>query len=106
MVVVSHDGHGLRRPSNRVVIRHDDETLGNYLHFKKDGSRGEVGDLVKRGQVLAASGHVGKSMIPHLHFDVTDSERKDTLPITFSDVRRDAGIPRMFKSYTSSNVYP
>ncbi len=104
LVVVGHEGHGLRRPNNRLVIRHEDGTLGNYLHLKQDGSRVEVGDLVKQGQVLAASGHVGKSRIPHLHFHVTDSERTSTLPITFSDVRQDAGIPRMFKAYTSGNV--
>ena len=105
-VIVSHDGHGLRRPNNRLVIRHEDGTLGHYLHLKKGGSRVKVGDLVKQGQVLAASGHVGRSMIPHLHFHVTDSSRKSTLPITFSDVGKDAGIPRMFKTYTSGNVQP
>jgi murein DD-endopeptidase MepM/ murein hydrolase activator NlpD len=106
LVVVRHDGHGLDFPNNRLVIRHEDGTLGNYLHLKKDGSRVKVGDRVKQGQVLAASGHVGKSMIPHLHFHVTDPERKRTLPITFSDVPNDAGIPRMFKAYTSGNVQP
>jgi murein DD-endopeptidase MepM/ murein hydrolase activator NlpD len=105
-VVVSHEGHGHHWPNNLVAIKHDDDTLGYYLHLRKDGSRVKVGDVVKQGQVIAESGHVGNSMLPHLHFHVTDAKRTTTLPITFSDVGKDAGIPRMFKTYTSSNLSP
>jgi murein DD-endopeptidase MepM/ murein hydrolase activator NlpD len=105
-VIVSHDGHGLGWPNNRIVVRHEDGTLGSYLHLKKGGSRVTVGEKVKQGQVLALSGHVGKSTMPHLHFHVTDPEGKGTVPITFSEVTCDAGIPRMFGSYTSGNVQP
>ncbi len=98
-VVVEHDGHGYKWPNNMVVIRHEDGTQASYLHIKKDGSRVAVGDKVTQGQVIAASGHVGNSMLPHLHFHVTDPDRKSTLPISFSDVDRDRGIPRMFKWY-------
>jgi murein DD-endopeptidase MepM/ murein hydrolase activator NlpD len=105
-VVVSHDGHGYHWPNNLVAIRHDDDTLGHYLHLRKDGSRVKVGDTVKQGQVIAESGHVGNSMMPHVHFHVTDASRKTTLPITFADVSQDAGIPRMFKTYTSGNLPP
>jgi murein DD-endopeptidase MepM/ murein hydrolase activator NlpD len=98
-VVVEHDGHGYQWPNNMVVIRHEDGTQASYLHIKKDGSRVAVGDRVSQGQVIAASGHVGNSMLPHLHFHVTDAERTSTLPISFSDVGRDLGVPRMFKWY-------
>jgi len=98
-VVVRHDGHGYKWPNNKVVIRHADGTLGYYLHIKKDGSRVAVGDTVAQGQVIAASGHVGNSMMPHLHFQVSDAQRKSTLPVSFSDVDHDRGIPRMFKWY-------
>jgi murein DD-endopeptidase MepM/ murein hydrolase activator NlpD len=105
-VVVSHDGHGYHWTNNLVAIVHDDQTRGYYLHLKKDGGRVKVGDVVKQGQVIAESGHVGNSMLPHLHFHVTDSDRKSTLPISFCDVTNDAGIPRMFKTYTSGNLAP
>ena len=105
-VVVSHDGHGHLWPNNLVAIEHDDHTLGYYLHLRKDGSHVKVGDVVKQGQVIAESGHVGNSMMPHLHFHVTNAERTTTLPITFSDLGKDAGIPRMFKTYTSGNTAP
>lgn len=103
-VVVSHDGHGYHWPSNVISIQHDDGTLAYYVHLKKDGSRVNVGDVVKQGQVIAASGHVGNSMLPHLHFQVTDAQKKSTLPIAFADVDKDSGIPRMFKCYTSGNT--
>jgi murein DD-endopeptidase MepM/ murein hydrolase activator NlpD len=105
-VIVSHDGHGYRWTNNLVAIEHDDQTRGYYLHLKKDGSRVKVGDIVKQGQVIAESGHVGNSMMPHLHFHVTDANRTTTLPISFSDMTQDAGIPRMFKTYTSGNLPP
>ncbi len=105
-VVAEHDGHGYHWPNNLVVIQHEDGTLGNYLHIRKDGSRVAVGDVIQQGQVIAESGHVGNSMLPHLHFHVTDKDRKGTQPITFSDVLKDAGIPRMFKRYTAGVTPP
>ena len=103
-VVVPHDGHGYHWTNNLVAIEHDDQTRGYYLHLKKDGSRVKVGDIVKQGQVIAESGHVGNSMMPHLHFHVTDAAHTTTLAITFSDVSKDEGIPSMFKTYTSGNL--
>jgi murein DD-endopeptidase MepM/ murein hydrolase activator NlpD len=57
---------------------------------------------VRQGQPIAASGNVGLSMLPHVHFEVTDEEGR-LLPVTFADVPTDAGIPRMFKRYVSGN---
>lgn len=103
-VVVEHDGNGRNWPNNRVVVRHEDGTLAEYLHLKKDGSYVKVGDAVAQGQVIAASGNVGNSMLPHLHFHVTDAERSTTLPITFKDVSIHEGLPRMLHHYTSGNA--
>jgi len=102
-VVMEHDGHGRNKPNNLIAIQHEDGTLGYYLHLKKDSSRVKVDDMVQQGQVIAASGHVGKSLMPHLHFHVTDAARKSTLPVSFADVEKDAGVPRMFKNYLSGN---
>lgn len=103
-VVVEHDGNGHKWPNNRITIQHEDGTLGHYLHIKKDGNIVNVGDKVVQGQILCASGNVGNSMLPHLHFHVTDGDRTTTLPITFADVKEDQGVPRMLHYYTSANT--
>ena len=105
-VAQHHDGHGYRWPNNRVVVRHDDGTLGAYLHIRKDGSLVTEGDRVSQGQVIARSGHVGNSMLPHLHFHVSDPARGETVPVSFADVDRHRGVPRMFFRYTSGNTAP
>ncbi len=105
-VVVRHDGHGLRLPNNFIAIDHGDGTVGWYLHLQKDGSLVRPGERVRQGQIIARSGHVGRSLAPHLHFQVTDAARKATLPITFADVEQQRGIPRMFFFYTSGNTVP
>lgn len=105
-VVQENDGHGYHWPNNLVTIEHEDKTRASYLHIRKDGSRVGVGDVVQQGQVIAESGHVGNSMLPHLHFHVRDAEQNATLPTTFADLATDRGIPRMFKHYTSGNNAP
>jgi murein DD-endopeptidase MepM/ murein hydrolase activator NlpD len=104
-VVVEHDGNGVRAPNNRVVVAHDDGTFAWYFHLKQGGSYVQPGDEVRQGQLIAASGNVGHSMLPHLHFHVTDADGT-LLRVTFNDVAEDGGIPRMFKRYTSGNAAP
>jgi murein DD-endopeptidase MepM/ murein hydrolase activator NlpD len=102
-VVDKNDGNGRHALNNRIDIDHGDGTIGKYLHIKRGGSYVRVGERVARGQRIAASGHVGLSMLPHLHF-VVDDRLGNSLPIRFADVESDGGIPRMFKRYTSSNI--
>lgn len=101
-VVQNHDGQGRSAPNNLVVVKHDDGTHGHYLHIKKGGSLVVKGQSVKQGQPVAFSGNVGKSLLPHLHFHVTDAKWR-MIPMVFHDVKTDRGIPRMFKRYTSGN---
>lgn len=102
-VVEHHDGNGPDRPNNLVAVDHGDGTVGYYLHLKRDGALVEPGDVVEQGEVIAHSGHVGRSAMPHLHFHVLDKESRKTIPVSFRDVEQDLGIPRMFKSYRSGN---
>jgi murein DD-endopeptidase MepM/ murein hydrolase activator NlpD len=104
-VVTEHDGNGLNAPNNVVMISHADETFALYAHIRKDGSYVKLGETVVQGQRIAASGNVGRSTLPHLHFAVMDKEG-NLLPVTFVDVESDRGIPRMFKGYTSGNRGP
>jgi len=100
---VSHDGHGLRAPNNFIRVVHTDLTKGSYLHLQKGGSLVRPGQWVEQGQVIARSGHVGRSLAPHLHFHVVGAR---TIPVTFADVPKHFGIPRMGFFYTSGNTPP
>lgn len=106
-VNVSHDGHGLKAPNNFIAIAHGDGTSGWYLHLQKDGSLVRVGERVEQGQRIGKSGHVGRSLAPHLHFAVVgEGSRRVTLPVSFADVTEHAGVPRMWFHYTSGNKEP
>jgi hypothetical protein len=56
--------------ANFVLVRHDDGTLGEYMHLSPSGVEVHPGQRVKRGQELALSGNTGFSSLPHLHFQV------------------------------------
>jgi len=101
-VDTGHDGNGPGAPNNGVLVDHGDGTFGGYYHVRQHGSYVRPGQPVRQGERLAASGNVGRSLLPHLHFEVTDEEGR-TLPVTFADVPTDAGVPRMFGRYTSGN---
>lgn len=102
-VVDHYDGNGINWPNNVVVIEHEDGTHGVYAHIRKGGRYVEKGQRVAQGEIIAASGNVGNSMMPHLHFHVWDPQSHQTIPISFRDVDRHHGIPRMFFWYESKN---
>jgi len=53
---------------NYVIIEHADSSRSGYWHLKKDGVLVNVGDTIKKGQVIGLSGKTGYSSTPHLHF--------------------------------------
>lgn len=62
-----------RSYGNNVIITHADNSRAGYWHLQKDGALVNVGDTVKKGQMIALSGNTGYTAFPHLHFIVWTS---------------------------------
>jgi murein DD-endopeptidase MepM/ murein hydrolase activator NlpD len=54
--------------NNYINIYHNDGSFANYSHIKYNGSKVNIGDSVKQGDVIALSGNTGFTSGPHLHF--------------------------------------
>jgi murein DD-endopeptidase MepM/ murein hydrolase activator NlpD len=57
-----------RAYGNNIVIHHSDGSRAGYWHLEKNGALVNVGDTVKRGQLIGLSGKTGYAAFPHLHF--------------------------------------
>ncbi len=57
-----------KKYNNYIMIMHSDGTFANYVHIKYNGTNLNIGDTVKKGDVIAYSGNVGWTTGPHLHF--------------------------------------
>jgi hypothetical protein len=80
---------------NFVVVRIAKGQYAFYAHLKPGSLRVEVGDRVRRGQVLGLLGNSGNTDGPHLHFHVMDSPsplQANGLPYVFD---RFTGVGRI-----------
>lgn len=75
---------------NFIEIRHTHDEYSEYEHLRKDGVLVQIGDMVKKGQVIGCTGATGwlAHLGPHLHFMVgtygdTDQDY-DTLQIMWA----------------------
>ena len=80
-------GRELRGKANKVVILHDDGTLGHYVHLQQNGALVNPGTEVKTGDPIALSGNTGFSTRPHLHFVVREADGI-SIPIFFDGQKR------------------
>jgi len=90
--------------ANFVSIAHDDGTIGEYLHLKRDGVLVDIGDKVEAGQPIALSGNTGYSTVPHVHFGVyspLDIHRLHSHAITFTTAEGDITKPVEGERYTA-----
>ena len=92
--------------ANYVYIRHDNGTYGRYLHFRQGGVEVQVGQPVRRGQLIGYSGNTGWSTDPHLHFDVMTAKSASadrTIGVKFqTQAGQSAGeVPTKGRSYTA-----
>lgn len=56
--------------TNRICIKHSDFESSWSAHLLYKSEKVKVGDIVKRGDIIALSGNTGFSTTPHLHFHV------------------------------------
>jgi hypothetical protein len=73
---------------NVVVIGHGYGEFSYLAHLQAGSVQVKVGDMVKKGQPLAAVGNSGHSPGPHLHYHFQDGPNLFVdrgLPVMFSD---------------------
>lgn len=58
---------------NAVIIRHRKHEVSVIAHFKQKSIRVEVGDKVKKGQVLGLCGNSGNSSEAHIHYHLQNT---------------------------------
>ena len=75
---------------NNIVIQHPDGSRAGYWHLQHNGALVNVGDTVKKGQVIALSGKTGYAAMPHLHF----------LVWSFDNNRQWQQVPTRFQTST------
>ncbi|RCX17208.1 peptidase M23-like protein [Anaerobacterium chartisolvens] len=77
---------------NHILIRHSQREYSLLAHLQPGSIGAKIGDIVKRGQVIARCGNSGNSSEPHLHFQLQDG------PSFFSS----AGLPIEFENISSA----
>ena len=76
---------------NTVVLALGNGQFAHYLHLQPGSVRVQVGQRVRRGQLLARIGSSGDAREPHLHFEVTTSPT----------VLQGEGVPYLLNRYRS-----
>ncbi len=97
----------LRDFANFVMIKHDDGTIGEYDHFRKDGVIVKVGDEVRAGDLIGYSGNVGFTTGPHLHFVVyraLDGKKRQSFPIRFRTATAESEAIKEGRIYTAPSL--
>lgn len=69
--------------ANRVVILHDDGTMGVYAHIDLASVNVRPGLHVRAGRQIARSGNTGFSSGPHLHFVVQQNIGMEIISVPF-----------------------
>ncbi|MBI5328518.1 MAG: M23 family metallopeptidase [Deltaproteobacteria bacterium] len=77
-VIYSDDG--IRGYGNIVMLKHKQGFITVYAHNKENLVK--VGEVVKKGAVIARLGDTGNASVPHLHFEVR-KDRKPRNPLFF-----------------------
>jgi murein DD-endopeptidase MepM/ murein hydrolase activator NlpD len=72
--------------ANIIIIQHKDGTMAHYCHLSPHSAKVHVGQKVRAGDLIGASGNTGFTSGPHLHFAVFkahDGYGRETIPVKF-----------------------
>jgi urea transporter len=71
---------------NTIIIKHLNDLFTQISHLHAGSFKVKIGDYIKQGDIIAASGNSGRSPEPHLHFQVQTTPLKGakTLEYPFS----------------------
>lgn len=84
---------------NYIVIDHLNGEYSMYGHIKNGSGKVRPGQKVKRGQVIAAIGASGSSLMPHLHYELVSSNdyfKAESLPVYFQNFFKVRGSTKIF----------
>lgn len=90
---------------NNIIIEHPDGSRAGYWHLQFNGALVNVGDSIKKGQVIALSGKTGYTALPHLHFLVWSFNKNGNWQQVATRFQTSKGTKylRPFKKYRSQN---
>lgn len=63
-------------PGNLIKIDHGNGYYTRYLHLKYGSVKVNVGDVVKKGEIIGYMGNTGYSLGAHLHFEVWNEQNR------------------------------
>ncbi|MEX0720957.1 MAG: M23 family metallopeptidase [Balneolaceae bacterium] len=73
--------------ANFITIMHKDGTFADYSHLMNKGVTVEIGQKIKKGQLIGFSGATGFATGPHLHFAVKKAKKGGgyiSVPVKFA----------------------
>ncbi len=111
MVIKAVDSNNRRCPTsecakfnNYILIQHSDRTVAGYHHLSKNSVFVNVGDVVKKGAVIALSGNTGFSRGPHLHLVCYAPDNRRGLKMFFRTGNGDR-IEYLYEGYIYTKNY-
>jgi murein DD-endopeptidase MepM/ murein hydrolase activator NlpD len=95
--------------ANMVVVQHSDGTMAHYCHLAPRSAKVRIGEKVRAGDSLAASGNTGFTSGPHLHFAVFKARNgfgRETIPVKFRTANGAGETLVSGKSYRAIDAAP